>query len=787
MLRTLTLRLSLLCALAIPLLAAAQQTGTVKGFVYEQSTGEPSIFTPVALVGTAFNATTDVDGYFSISKVPPGKYTVRIVYLSFDTLTKEVEVKAGQIASGKFFLKKGAIEIGPVVVTGIKKIEEGQTRVSVQRMTPNEIERVPAIGGQADLAQALQTMPGFVFTGDQGGQLYIRGGSPIMNKVLMDGMVLYNPFHSIGLFSVFDNDIMRNADIYTGGFNAEYGGRVSSVMDITTRDGNKQRFSGKVAASTFAAKALFEGPLKKAAREGDGGSSFLLNFKQSYLDQTSKSLYSFVDSAGLPFKFTDAYGKVSLNAANGSKVNLFGFRFTDGVQYRNVSDLDWINTGGGASFVLAPSGSAVLIDGVFALSNYEVTMKERDLSPRSSAINSFNGGLNFKYFVGENEAKYGVDIVGVKTDFNYYNSTGLELTQQKVSTEIAGYFNYKIKAKRLVLDPGIRMHYYATPAVMSVEPRFSFKYSLYDIDPDPQAPEKWPKVRVKGAVGRYSQNLIAAQSDRDVVNLFYGFLTAPEDVAENITLENGGTREVKDPIQRADHYIFGFEVDVNKRVKVNLEGYLKDFRQVTNLNRNKVYEDLPEFAAQPAALKKDFILETGKAYGGDMLLTYEKDHLYLWAVYSLNFVERWDGTRTYNPIWDRRHNVNLVASYTFGKFSSWKASARWNYGSGFPFTPTQGFYERLPFDDGVSQEIPNANGNLGILYGDLSSGRLPAYHRLDVGFTKTWKFSEHQVLQVDLSVTNTYERRNIFYFDRVTAQRKDQLPLLPSLGMSYTF
>ncbi len=787
MLRLLTHRLALLWALAFPLFAAAQQTGTVKGFVYEAATGEPSIFTPVSLVNTPFNATTDVQGYFSMTKVPAGKYTIRIVYLGFDTLAQTVDVKAGQITTEKLFLKKGAIGLAPVEVTKDRQIAEDETRVSVQRLTPNTIERVPAIGGQADLAQAFQVYPGVVFTGDQGGQLYIRGGSPIMNKVLMDGMVLYNPFHSIGLFSVFDNDILRNADIYTGGFNAEYGGRMSSVMDVTTRDGNKQRFSGKVAASTFAAKAMLEGPLKRAEKEGDGGSSFLLNFKHSYLDQTSKSLYSFVDSAGLPFKFTDAYGKISLNAANGSKVNFFGFRFTDGVKYRSVSDLDWTNTGGGASFVLAPSGSAVLIDGVFALSNYKVTMKERDLDPRSSGINSFNGGLNFKYFVGENEAKYGVDIVGVKTDFNYYNSTGIGLSQQKVSTEIAGYFNYKIKAGRLVLDPGIRAHYYATPAVMSLEPRFSFKLNLYDIDPDPQAPEVWPKVRVKGAVGRYSQNLIAAQSDRDVVNLFYGFLTAPEDVTNSITLEDGSTREIKDPIQRADHFIFGFEVDVNKRLKANIEGYLKDFRQVTNLNRNKVYEDIPAFAAQPASLKKDFIMETGKAYGGDILLTYEKHHLYLWGVYSLNFVERWDGTRTYRPIWDRRHNVNLVASYTFGKFSSWKATARWNYGSGFPFTPTQGFYERLPFDNGIGQDIPNANGDLGILYGDLNSSRLPDYHRLDLGLTKTWKFSEHQVLQVDLSVTNTYDRQNIFYFDRVTAKRKDQLPLLPSVGMSYTF
>ena len=112
---------------------------------------------------------------------------------------------------------------------------------------------------------------------------------------------------------------------------------------------------------------------------------------------------------------------------------------------------------------------------------------------------------------------------------------------------------------------------------------------------------------------------------------------------------------------------------------------------------------------------------------------------------------------------------------------------RWNYGSGFPFTPTQGFYEELPFNNGIGQDIPTANGNLGILYGDLNSARLPDYHRLDVGLTKTWKFSERQLLQFDVSVTNAYDRDNIFYYDRVTAQRKDQLPLLPSAGVSFSF
>ncbi len=563
--RSLFVRVALLSALVLPL-AALAQNGTVRGFVYEAETGEPSIFTPVSLVGTTMGAQTDVDGYFSISKVPAGSYTIRIVYLGYDTLAQPVTIRAEGIETVKLYLKKGAIQMRPVEVTAERREAEGQVRIGVTKLTPKQIERLPAIGGQADLAQYMQVVPGVVFTGDQGGQLYIRGGSPIMNKVLMDGMVLYNPFHSIGLFSVFDNDIIRNAEILTAGFNAEHGGRISSVMDITTRDGNKQRLSGKVAASTFAAKAMLEGPLKKQVNPGDGSSSFLLNFKHSYLDQTSKSLYSFVDTAGLPFKFTDAYGKVSLNAANGSKVNFFGFRFTDGVKYRGVSDLDWKNSGAGANFVLAPSGSAVLIDGVFAFSNYKVTLAERDLPARTSAINSFNAGLNFKYFIGDNEVKYGVDIVGVKTAFNFYNSTGLKITQDKVSTEMAGFLNYKFKFGKVVIDPGVRAHYYATPAIMSLEPRFGFKWNAAD------------NFRFKGAAGRYSQNLVAAQSDRDVVNLFYGFLTAPEDIPSTLTQADGTVRDIKDPIQRADHYVLGFEVDLSKHFKANIEGYVKDFR-----------------------------------------------------------------------------------------------------------------------------------------------------------------------------------------------------------------
>lgn len=767
--------LALVCTLALPLLTLAQ-TGTVRGFVYDESTGEPSIFTPVALIGAdRHGAQTDVNGYFSITKLPPGRYTLRVVYLGYDTLSKEVQVRADQIITEQLYLKKGTIQMKAVEVTAEQQKAQSNVRVGVTKLTPKQIERLPAIGGQADLAQYMQVVPGVVFTGDQGGQLYIRGGSPVQNKVLMDGMVLYNPFHSIGLFSVFDNDIIRNADILTGAFNAQYGGRVSSVMDITTRDGSKTRFGGKVGASTFAAKALLEGPLKKQEAPGKGSSSFLLNFKHSYLDQTSKSLYSHADTAGLPFNFSDLYGKISLNGANGSKVNFFGFNFTDGARFRGISDLDWNNWGAGANFVLVPSGSAVLIEGVFALSNYDITLKEGSLEPRTSGINNFNAGLNFKYFIGDDEIQYGIEVTGVNTDLKYFNSLGYELRQEKVSTELAGFINYKWRVGKWVFDPGFRMQYYATLAVMSPEPRFGFKWNVSD------------RFRIKGAAGLYSQNLIATNNDRDVVNLFYGFITAPDDVPGTVTRPNGETSEIKDPLQHASHAVAGFEFDISRKTSINVEGYYKYFGQVTNLNREKLYNDTPEFINQPDELKKDFIVESGTAYGGDVLLKYEDKGLYLWLVYSLNFVDRYNRTQSYNPIWDRRHNVNLVASYTFGKHDSWKASARWNYGSGFPFTQNQGFYERIPFDDGIWTDINSTNGDLAIIYGPLNGGRLTDYHRLDLGASKTWKLSEHQVLELDLSVTNVYDRDNIFYRDRVTAKEVYQLPVLPSVGVSYSF
>lgn len=752
------------------------QDGVIRGFVYEQETGEPVIFTNVYLYRTSHGAATDVNGYFAISKVPEGTYTLMVTNLGYDTVRESVTIKKGTVLSKKLFLKKAAFNLQEVQITAEQQEARSDTRTSVIKITPKQISRIPTIGGQPDLAQYLQVLPGVVFTGDQGGQLYIRGGSPIQNKVILDGMVIYNPFHSIGLFSVFDTDILRNADIFTGGFNSEYGGRISSVMDLTTRDGNKKRSSGKVGLNTFGGKLMLEGPLVKQKDDGKGSISYILTAKNSYLKQSSKIFYDYIDSTGLPFNYTDLYGKISFNASNGSKVNLYGFNFNDQVDYTDLASYKWKSSGTGANFVVIPGNNAVLLEGNFAYSGYKIDMLEQSQPSRSSLINGFNMGLAFTYFLGKDEIKYGIEMLGFKTEFNYTNSVGLKYEQTENTTELAGYVKYKMTRGKLLFEPGFRIQYYASLSNFSPEPRLAMKYNIND------------HIRLKMAAGLYSQNLISANSDRDVVNLFYGFLSGQDNLQETYK-----GKEVKHKLQKSQHIIAGVEFDPFPYSSINVEGYYKNFSQLTNMNRNKIYNDVNPYSNPSSPdykidyYRKDFIIEDGNANGVDVSFKYDRRKIYFWAVYSLAYVNRSDELIDYVPHYDRRHNVNLVASYRFGSELTWELNARWNFGSGFPFTQNQGLYEKLYFLNGVYSDYTTENGQLGIQYAGLNESRLPTYHRLDLSMMKRFHIGEHGMLEANLSVTNVYDRDNIFYVNRITSEKIYQLPIMPSFGLTMSF
>ena len=242
------------------------QTAEVRGFLYSEKNGEPLIYSDVRLFsGGKFSqgGQTDINGYFSITKIQPGSYDLVAKSIGFDSLSVSISLKANEIKTQKLYLKVGDVNLKEVEITSSKTEKTTTVNIAVEKIQPKEIALMPSVGGEPDVAQYLQSVPGVVSTGDQGGQLYIRGGTPIQTLFLMDGMIIYNPFHSIGLFSVFDTDILRNVEVYTGGFSAEYGGRTSAVMDVTTRDGNRKKISGIVSANPFTSKILLEGPLSK--------------------------------------------------------------------------------------------------------------------------------------------------------------------------------------------------------------------------------------------------------------------------------------------------------------------------------------------------------------------------------------------------------------------------------------------------------------------------------------------------------------------------------------------
>lgn len=758
---------SALAMLATALAFNTAAQGTIRGTVLDRDNGEPIPFHLVYLHGTEFGAYTNEQGFYSFVDIPPGTYLLVSQSLDYDSLGIQVTVTNGEIITQQLLLHRAQNVLPDVHLTAERLRKENEIDISTFKIPIESIKRIPTIGGEADLAQYLSVLPGVISSGDQGGQLYIRGGAPIHSKVLLDGMDIYNAFHSIGLFSVYETEVIRSVDVLTGGFNAEYGGRISAVIDVDTRDGNKKEFAGNLSTNTFMSKLLIEGPISKL--KDDGSSiSYLLTAKTSYLKQSSPLVYRYVgenpEGSGqvLPYTFTDLLGKLSINSGSGSSVNFIGFNYHDKADFVNVATYGWNALGFGTDFTIVPSQSQAIINGNFVYSDYNMTFTEAGSTrPRFSGIAGFNLGMDFTYFpTDKSEVKYGVDINGFATRFEFFNSLGIQIDQNQNTTEIGGFVVYRHSGKILVLEPSFRVQYYASLNNFSPEPRFGLKLKATE------------KLRVKVAGGLYSQNLISSKSDQDVVNLFTGFLSGPEEQLERID----GTLSTH-KLQKAIHLITGIEYDVNKYLEVGFEPYAKRFTQLININRNKIFKSDPNYE-----------IETGNAYGLDFVANFDNQRWYLWATYSIGWVTRNNGEQTYPPHFDRRHNANLLASYVFGENNVWQLNARWNIGSGFPFTLTQGFFEEISFLDGVSTDYLSQNGSLGIIYDDqINAGRLPWYHRLDVSAKRTIELNSKSRMEVVVSIANVYNRKNVFYFDRIRYERVDQLPFLPALGASWYF
>lgn len=756
----------LLISCLLLLAVTAWTQGTVRGTVLDKETGEPIIYANVFIENTTLGANTDLDGFFTIPKVPEGEQKLLITYLGYDSIAVNINIEKGKVYNNQYYLSESTMQMDVVNISAEKDRARNEVKVSKLSISPQQINYLPATGGEPDIAQYLQVLPGIVSTGDAGGQIFIRGGSPVQNKILLDGLTIVNPFHSIGFFSTFETDAIRNVDVLTGAYNAEYSGRISAIVSINTREGNKTRFSGSVSASPFMGKIFVEGPIVKFDKSKGGSTSFMFSQKYSYIDQIGDKIYPYVKSfsgTGFPYKLNDTYGKLSFVNSNGSKLNLFGFNYNDQFNNPSIANIGWNNFGGGAKFSLILENSDLVLNGIVGYTAYKTQFLEENAKPRTSALNNFLGRIDFDYYLPNGAVNYGVELNVNRTDFSFWNTFGNHLKLFQNTTNASGYVKWRQKFfNGLIIEPGFRAIYYAALGEVSYEPRLGVKFIISDA------------IRLKAAAGRYSQSLLSTSNERDVINLFSGFLTSPEERVNILNTEE----KTEHNLQKSWQAVAGVEVDLLSNLSLNLEGYLKEFTQLVVVNRNKLKNSDP-----------NYVTERGDAYGVDLSLKYQLSNVYLWGTFSHSYVYRFDGEQKYSTLFDRRNNVNVMANYQFGDDDSWELGARWNYGSGFPFTKTQAFYTFLPFDNGGNTDVVTENPkDVGIIYSDKrNGGRLPDFHRLDLSIKKTIKFTKHSSLELLASATNVYNRNNIFYFDRVSFDRVDQLPILPNFSIKYKF
>lgn len=371
--------------------------------------------------------------------------------------------------------------------------------------------------------------------------------------------------------------------------------------------------------------------------------------------------------------------------------------------------------------------------------------------------------------------------MGITTNYQATSSLGLlSDPSSEDNTELGLYVYHRGRYGPIVLEPSIRAQYYASLGAFRLEPRIGAKINITSF------------LRFKVAGGLYSQNLISSVNERDIVNLFVGFVGAPRE--QVYRYEGGKWIATESKLQTSIHAIGGFEVSANTKLKFNIEPYYKWFPQIININNSRTSVNEPLYIA-----------EKGRAYGLDLSGTYDNRQLYAFLGYSYGLVDRNDGVQTYFASFDRRHNLNSIVSYRFKLGGSkendkiknrtkypLEASLRWNLGSGFPFTRTQGFFAQQNFTQGLSSDYLTDNNtpntSLGIRYEeDINLGRLPYYHRLDLSVKYTLDLVKHMKLEIAASVTNAYDRKNIFYFNRISYERINQLPLMPAINLNLKF
>ncbi|HKM93850.1 MAG TPA: TonB-dependent receptor [Prolixibacteraceae bacterium] len=786
--------------------SAFAQRHTISGYITDKASGERLINANVYEANTLLGTTANNYGFYSIS-LPKGKVKLAASFIGYQAVELEIDLHENKTFNIELEVQSG--ELSEVIVSGNRnKVEE--TQMSMIDVPIQKLEKIPVILGEADVLKVIQLLPG-VQGGTEGTSgIYVRGGGPDQNLFLLDGVPVYNAGHLMGFFSVFNPDAIRTVKLYKGGFPARFGGRLSSVVDISMKDGNMQELKGEVSIGLISSKLMLEGPIVK------NKTSFMVSARRTYIDILAKPVVSLINKSEdtdvkMGAYFHDINAKINHIFSDRSRLYLSVYHGKDrgygGDSYDNSyhaksekSTMEWEDNFGLSwgntiaslrwNYLIGPKlfSNTTLTYSKY-LFNIEAEMIERNLEKKTfnkeyfryySGIEDLAAKIDFDYFPSpRHDVKFGASytnhrftpgVTNLKlTDTGYSNlKTDTTYGNRSVyANELSAYIEDDI-----TISPTLKANigaYLSTflvdgEAFICPQPRASVRY---------KAMSNWS---IKASYSRMAQHLhLLSMSGIDL----------PTD------LWVPATKRFTPPI--ADHFALGSAFNINSSYSFTIEGFYKN---MTNLIE---YKDGASFMGGSSNWEDKVEAGRGWSYGLELLLEKTLGNTTGWIGYTWSKTERQFENINFGKIfpakYDRRHDISVVVTHKFS--DRFDIGGTWVYGTGNAAT--------LSFSQFPTTQIPFHQGwsDYAKVYESRNNYRLPAYHRLDLG-VNFHKQKKHGIRTWNVSVYNAYSRLNPFmlrwdsdwddrYYNgeqevaKIKLYKLSLFPIIPSVSYSFKF
>lgn len=692
------------------------QTGRVHGFITDMETGEALIGANIFLRETGQGMATDKNGYYVLDNIAAEKYTLVASYLGFRQFEKEIDFSGGQniledIALEPIIIEAEAVDVSAEKITRQFNIQPGRVNLSTK-----QIRSMPSIL-EPDIFRTIQALPGVLTQSEFSTGLIIRGGNTDQNLILLDGITVYNPSHLGGVFSNFIVDAVKDADLIKGGYNAEYGGRLSAVLNVTSREGNRNKVDASTSVSLLSAQTTLEGPFYKGA--------WLIAGRRTYFDQILKNTSLNVP----PYYFYDLQSHVFSDLTSKDRLSFSFYRGLDDLVFGDLGlDAEWGNKT--YSIAYRRLFSDLLIGNFLVASSQFRTYfnlgGESGLM-EDNVIDDLTAAANFTWFQKNDLTwKFGAQVkqLGFHYD-NTFADTALFVIQKK-PVESAVYNKWKwIATDRIIVEPGFRLNVYdAHPDRYFPDVRLGLKFLITE--------DRY----INFALGNYHQFIQTIQDDFNPTILDFW-------VAVDASVSPGKSQQV----------VLGYEEYIGAVYKIQIEAYYKNLQNMLTFVESRSSTD--EILSDDK-IADNFTPTDGYAYGLEIFAQKSFGRLNGWISYTWGVARKIFKQREYFSNWDRRHAVSVIGNFQINK--KWDLNWQWAYQTGQAFTPILGYFvEDLDFT------INSNHSNFRTIPGGRNTGRYPAYHRLDLGAVRHYNFKRFDI-DLFVQVINSYNRDNIFRY-----------------------